>query len=136
VIAATPAVVLAHAVGGVALGVQRSALTTRLGTGVVLRHGTSDFGPYEDVYYAGPHLTVSFLQGTAETVSTSSSRHRTRQGIAVGSTEARLRAAYGRRLQCGPGACTLGRALPGHAVTTFRLAHGAVTEIAVAAVVD
>jgi hypothetical protein len=136
VVATTPVVALAHAVGGVALGSTRAALTRRLGPGAVLARGTSDFGAFADVYYAGPHLTVSFLQGIAQTVSTSSTRHRTRQGIAVGATSARLHAAYGRRLRCGPATCTLGRALPGHAVTTFRLTGGKVVEIAVAAVVD
>jgi hypothetical protein len=136
VIATAPVVVLAHAVGGVALGASRAAVTARLGTGVVLARGRSAFGPWVNVYYAGPRVTVSFLQGSAELVSTSSTRYRTRQGVSVGTGRTRLRAAYGARLQCDPATCTLGRALPGHAVTAFGVAHGKVTRIDVAAVVD
>jgi hypothetical protein len=136
VVATAPVVVLAHAVGGVALGASRAAVTARLGRGSTIARGTSDFGPYVDVYYPASRLTVSFLRGAAERVSTSSTRYRTRDGIAVGSTPVRLFGAYGARLRCGSSACTLGRALPGHAVTTFRFAGGRVAQIAVEAVVD
>jgi hypothetical protein len=117
VLAAPPAqvVVLGHAIAGVSLGSTRAALTARLGKGVVVKSGKGSFGP----------------------VATSSRAYPTRRGIAVGSSKARVRAAYGARLHCGNfQICTLGEALPGHAVTTFDLQGGQVARIDVSAVLD
>jgi hypothetical protein len=139
VLAAPPAqvVVLGHAIAGVALGASRSELTARLGKGAVLRSGTGSYGPFVVVRYAKPALSVTFVQGIANTVSTSSTAYPTRQGVAVGSSEARMRAAYGKRLHCGNfQICTLGQALPGHALTTFDLKHARVSRIDVTAVLD
>ena len=48
-----------------------------------------------------------------------------------------MRAAYGKRLPCGNfQICTLGQALPGHALTTFDLKRGRVSRIDVTAVLD
>ena len=48
-----------------------------------------------------------------------------------------MRAAYGTRLHCGNfQICTLGQALPGHALTTFDLQDARVSRIDVTAVLD
>ena len=48
-----------------------------------------------------------------------------------------MRAAYGKRLRCGNfQICTLGQALPGHALTTFDLKRARVSRIDVTAVLD
>jgi hypothetical protein len=130
-------VVLGHAIAGVSLGAARGALTTRLGKGVVVSSGKGSFGPFVVVRYARPAVTVTFVQGVASVVSTSSKAYPTRDGVAVGSTNGRMRAAYGKRLHCGNfQICTLGEALPGHALTTFDLRNARVSRIEVAAVLD
>ncbi len=130
-------VVLGHAIAGVSLGVARGALRTRLGKGVVVSSGKGSYGPFVVVRYARPAVTVTFVQGVASVVSTSSKAYATRAGIAVGSTNARMRAAYGKRLRCGNfQICTLGQALPGHALTTFDLKNARVSRIDVTAVLD
>jgi hypothetical protein len=139
VLAAPPAqaVVLGHAIAGVSLGSTRAALTARLGKGVVVKSGKGSFGPFAMVRYRAPAVSVTFVQGVATDVATSSRAYPTRQGIAVGSSKARVRAAYGARLHCGNfQICTLGEALPGHAVTTFDLQGGQVARIDVSAVLD
>jgi hypothetical protein len=130
-------VVLGHAIAGVSLGAARGALTSRLGEGVVVSSGKGSYGPFVVVRYARPAVTVTFVQGVASVVSTSSKAYATRAGIAVGSTNARMRAAYGKRLRCGNfQICTLGQALPGHALTTFDLKNAHVSRIDVTAVLD
>jgi hypothetical protein len=130
-------VVLGHAIAGVSLGAARGALTTRLGKGVLVSSGKGSYGPFVVVRYARPAVTVTFVQGVANVVSTSSKAYATRAGIAVGSTNARMRAAYGKRLRCGNfQICTLGQALPGHALTTFDLKNARVSRIDVTAVLD
>jgi hypothetical protein len=130
-------VVLGHAIAGVALGAARGALTPRLGKGAVVSSGKGSYGPFVVVRYARPAVTVTFVQGVANVVSTSSKAYATRAGIAVGSTNARMRAAYGKRLRCGNfQICTLGQALPGHALTTFDLKNARVSRIDVTAVLD
>jgi len=48
-----------------------------------------------------------------------------------------MRAVYGTRLRCGNfQICTLGQALPGHALTTFDLKNARVSRIDVTAVLD
>jgi hypothetical protein len=134
---APPGIVLAHAVAGVSLGVRRAALTARLGKGTVVRSGKGSFGPFVVVAYRKPVVSVTFLNGKATTVSTGSRAYRTPEGIAVGSTNASLRSAYGSRLQCGNfQICTVGKALPGRAVTTFDLQNARVVRIDVSAVLD
>jgi hypothetical protein len=138
-LAAPPAqlVVLGHAIAGVSLGAARGTLTARLGKGVVVSSGRGSYGPFVVVRYARPAVTVTFVQGIASVVSTSSKAYATRAGIAVGSTNARMRAAYGKRLRCGNfQICTLGQALPGHALTTFDLRDARVSRIDVTAVLD
>ena len=130
-------VVLGHAIAGVSLGAARGALTTRLGTGIVVSSGKGSFGPFTVVRYARPAVSVTFVQGVATNVSTSSKAYPTRQGIAVGSSAARMRSAYGTRLHCGNfQICTLGEALPGHSVTTFDLQGARVVRIDVSSVLD
>jgi hypothetical protein len=130
-------VVLGHAIAGVSLGAARGALTTRLGRGIVVSSGKGSYGPFVVVRYARPAITVTFVQGIASVVSTSSKAYATRAGIAVGSTSWRMRAAYGKRLHCGNfQICSLGQALPGHALTTFDLKNARVSRIEVAAVLD
>jgi hypothetical protein len=139
VLAVPPArtVVLGHAIAGVALGAKRGALSARLGTGVVLSSGKGSYGPYVVVRYARPALTVTYVQGVAQTLSTSSKSYVTPQGVAVGSTESRMRAAYGKQLHCGNfQICTLGKALPGKALTTFNLQNAHVSRIDITAVLD
>ncbi len=139
VTAAPPAqvVVLGHAIAGVALGTTRAALRRRLGAGVVVDSGKGSFGPFVVVRYRRPALRVTFVQGVASNVSTSSRAYATRQGVAVGSSEARMRAAYGTRLHCGNfQICSLGEALPGHALTTFDLDDARVSRIDVTSVLD
>jgi hypothetical protein len=139
VLAAPPAqvVVLGHAIAGVSLGSTRAALTARLGKGVVVKSGKGSFGPFAVVRYRTPAVSVTFVQGVATDVATSSRAYPTRRGIAVGSSKARVRAAYGARLRCGNfQICTLGEALPGHAVTTFDLQRAHVARIDVSAVLD
>ncbi len=138
-LAAPPAqgVVLAYGIAGVSLGTKRRALTARLGKGVVVKSGKGSFGPFAVVRYARPAVSVTFVQGVASDVATTSRAYATRKGIAVGSSKARVRAAYGSRLHCGNfQICTLGAALPGHAVTTFDLQDGRVARIDVSAVLD
>jgi hypothetical protein len=137
--AAPPAqmVVLGHGIAGVSLGATRRALAVRLGKGRVLRSGKGSYGPFVVVRYARPALTVTYVQGVASVVSTSSTAYATRDGIAVGSTNARMRAVYGKRLRCGNfQICTIGQALPGHALTTFDLKNARVSRIDVTAVLD
>jgi hypothetical protein len=130
-------VVLAHAIAGVSLGSTRAALTARLGKGVVVKSGKGSFGPFAIVRYRKPAVSVTFVRGVATDVATTSRAYPTRQGIAVGSSKATLRAAYGSRLRCGNfQICTLGDALPGHAVTTFDLQGGRVARIDVSSVLD
>jgi hypothetical protein len=139
VLATPPAqvVVLAHGIAGVSLGARRAALTARLGKGVVVSSGKGSFGPFAVVRYPRPAVSVTFVQGVATDVSTSSKAYPTRQGIAVGSSSARMRSAYGTRLHCGNfQICTLGEALPGHAVTTFDLQGARVVRIDVSSVLD
>jgi hypothetical protein len=130
-----PLVVLGRAIAGVSLGAARGTLTARLGKGIVVSSGKGSYGPFVVVRYARPAVTVTFVQGIASVVSTSSQAYATRAGIAVGSTNARMRAAYGKRLRCGNfQICTLGQALPGHALTTFDLKNARVSRIDVTAV--
>jgi hypothetical protein len=134
---APPGIVLAHSVAGVSLGTRRTALTARIGKGTVVRSGTGSFGPYVIVTYRKPIVTVTFLKGTATTVSTISRLYRTPNGIAVGATSSTLHSAYGKRLQCGNfQICQVGTATPGHSVTTFDLQNARVVRIGVSTVLD
>ena len=82
-------------------------------------------------------MRVTFLKGTATTVSTSSRIYRTPEGIAVGATSSTLHHVYGKRLQCGNfQICQVGNATPGHAVTTFDLQNARVVRIDVSTVLD
>jgi hypothetical protein len=134
---ATPGIVLAHSVAGVSLGTRRTALTARIGKGTVVRSGKGSFGPFVIVAYRKPIVSVTFLKGTATTVSTSSRVYRTPEGIAVGTTSSRLHGAYGKRLHCGNfQICQVGTATPGHSVTTFDLQNARVVRIDVSTVLD
>jgi hypothetical protein len=138
VLAAPPAqIVLARSIAGVSLGAHRSALTARLGKGVVTRSGKGSFGPYAVVSYPRARVSVTYVQGTATTVATTSKTYRTAAGIVIGTAKSRLLAAYGKRIACGNyEVCTVGTALPGRAVTTFDLQAGRVSEIDVSSVLD
>jgi hypothetical protein len=134
---ATPGIVLAHSVAGVALGARRTTLTARLGKGTVVRSGKGSFGPFVVVDYRKPLVSVTFVKGAATTVSTTSRLYRTPEGIAVGGSSSALHHAYGSRLHCGNfQICTVGKALPGRAVTTFDLQNARVVRIDVSAVLD
>jgi hypothetical protein len=133
----TPAIALAHSIAGVSLGAHRTALAARLGKGTVVRSGKGSFGPFAVVAYRSPAVSVTYVQGVATTVSTVSHRYRTRLGVSVGSSSATLRHAYGAALRCGNfQICSVGKALPGQAVTTFYLQDGRVREVDVSRVLD
>jgi len=135
--ASPPAIALARSIAGVSLGARRAALTSRLGAGTLVQSGTGSFGPFAVVRYPSPAVKVTFVQGTATSVATVSGRYRTALGVAVGTSSAVLRHAYGSALRCGNfQICTVGKALPGKAVTTFYLANGRVREIDVSRVLD
>jgi hypothetical protein len=135
--AAAPGIVLAHSVAGVSLGTRRTALTARIGKGTVVRSGKGSFGPFVVIAYRKPAVRVTFLKGTATTVSTSSRVYRTPEGIAVGTSSSRLHLAYGKRLHCGNfQICEVGNAVAGNSVTTFDLQNAHVVRIDVSTVLD
>jgi hypothetical protein len=132
-----PAIALARSIAGISLGARRATLTTRLGAGALVQSGTGSFGPFAVVRYPSPAVKVTFVRGVATSVGTVSQRYRTALGVSVGTGAATVRHAYGSALRCGNfQICTVGKALPGKAVTTFYLADGRVREIDVSRVLD
>jgi hypothetical protein len=106
---ASPGLVLDHSIGGISLG------ETRAHAG----HGEGSAGAR--VWYAGGTVIATFVHGRVVVVETSSARYRTRTGIGVGSSLAKVRSVgrircFDANTECQHGYKAMNR--PG---TTFRL---------------
>jgi hypothetical protein len=138
VLLAAPLIAPAYAIGPVRLGEHRASVARALGPGKVVARPTSELGSFIVVRYARAGLTVTFARGgdaPATSISTVSGRFRTPRGIGVGSPVRALQHRYP-AVECKAVVCTLGRLVPGHAVTSFYVRRRHVVRVAVGVVID
>ena len=138
---ASALIVPQHSIARIALNMTRPEVRAVRGDPRRVEHGTNDFGHYTIFRYG--RLRVTF-QGNAGATAVFTSRpgQHTAKGIHVGSTEAKLRAAYP-HARCRTEAsdfrhCWTGRFLPGRRVTDYRIgvATHLVKSVVVAFVID
>jgi len=138
---ASALIVPQHSIARIALNMTRPEVRAVRGDPLRVEHGTNDFGRYTIFRYG--RLRVTF-QGNAGATAVFTSRpgQHTAKGIHVGSTEAKLRAAYP-HARCRTEAsdfrhCWTGRFLPGRRVTDYRIgvATHLVKSVVVAFVID
>jgi hypothetical protein len=135
---ALAAIVPQHSIGGARLGMTEAQLKARLGAPLKVRQGSNDFGPWRELVYR--RVSVFFQGGRkATSLTTKSPLERTKSGVGVGSTLARLRSGLSGEIckrEFGIHHCWLGKWEPGRVVTDFRLTNGRVSLIAVSYVFD
>jgi hypothetical protein len=137
-ILAAPLIAPAYAIGPVRLGERRASVERALGPGHVSARPHTELGNFVVVRYRRAGLTVTFAAGKPSpvtSISTIATRFRTPRGIGVGSP---LRALHHRypSVACAGAVCTLGKLLPGHAVTSFYVRRRHVVRVAVGVVID
>ncbi len=136
--AAGARILLQHGIAGVQLRMAKAEVRAKLGTPERIRSGRNEFGRYVEFVY--PRVTVSFQSGSHVTgLRTTSRLERTARGIGVGSTEPQVKARIKGvrcRSESGFRHCFVGRFLPGHVVTDFRIRHGRVSSVVVGFVLD
>jgi UDP-N-acetylenolpyruvoylglucosamine reductase len=128
-----------HGMGGVRVGDTFAKVRSVAGAPVrIVRGRVSEFGPYTEYRYRG--FTVRFQGNRRVTsISTRATLQRTRSGVGVGTTEARLRRAIPAvRCQSFQGFryCVLGVEEPGRRVTNFSITRGKVSAIVIGIVID
>jgi hypothetical protein len=137
-ILAGPLIAPAYAIGPVRLGEHRSSVERALGPGRVVARPHTELGRFVVVRYTRAGLTVTYRAGGASpatSISTVAPRFRTPRGIGVGSPVRALRHRYP-AVHCAGVVCTLGRLVPGHAVTSFYVRRRHVVRVAVGVVID
>jgi hypothetical protein len=137
-ILAAPLIAPAYAIGPVRLGERRASVERALGPGRVTARPRTDLGRFLVVKYRRAGLTVTFAAGSPSpvtSISTIAPRFHTPRGIGVGSPVRALKHRYP-SVSCEGAVCTLGKLLPGHAVTSFYVRHRHVVRVAVGVVID
>jgi hypothetical protein len=134
-ILATPLIAPAYAIGPIRLGERRAAVERALGPGKVIAQPNH----FVVVKYAGARLTVTYgapgKRSPVTSISTIATRFHTPRGIGVGSPLRALKHRYP-SVACEGAVCTLGKLVPGHAVTSFYVRHRHVVRVAVGVVID
>jgi hypothetical protein len=134
------AIVLQHGMAGVRLGMTEAQARAALGTGVGVRRGRNDFGPYLQLLSPPLRLTVT-LQGRSRVtnLSTTGPALRTAAGIGVGASEAQVRRRI-RGVRCeavlAQRLCTVGRSEAGRTVSDLFIRAGRVSRVNVGIVID
>jgi hypothetical protein len=136
--AASAAVAVGTGIGGVAIGMSRTAVRAKLGKPTRVVHAKNEFGPYTQFRYRG--YTVDF-QGneTVTSVETTLARERTASGVGVGSTWEQVKSKVpGVVCEGSPllGHCHVGKLLPGRTVTDFSFSNSHVQSVLVGVVLD
>jgi hypothetical protein len=135
VILASPLIAPAYAIGPVRLQERRTAVERALGPGKVIARPNH----FVVVKYNRAGLTVTYSaagqRSPVTSISTISTRFHTPRGIGVGSPVRALKHRYP-SVACAGAVCTLGKLVPGHAVTSFYVRHRHVVRVAVGVVID
>jgi hypothetical protein len=137
-ILAAPLIAPAYAIGPVRLGERRVSVERALGPGHVTARPKTELGSFIVVRYARAGLTVTFAKGAPSpvtSISTTVTRYHTPRGVGVGSPVRALKHRYP-AVSCEGAVCTLGKLVPGHAVTSFYVRHRHVVRVAVGVVID
>jgi hypothetical protein len=138
VIIAAPLIAPAYAIGPVRLGERRASVERALGPGHVTARPHTELGRFVVVLYRKAGLTVTYRAespSAATSISTISPKFHTPRGVGVGSPVRALRHRYP-AVSCSAAVCTLGKLLPGHAVTSFYVRRRHVVRVAVGVVLD
>jgi hypothetical protein len=139
VILAAPLIAPAYAIGPVRLGERRASVERALGPGHVIARPKTELGKFVVVKYAGAKLTVTYASAGSRapvtSISTISTRFHTPRGVGVGSPVRAVKHRYP-SVSCAGAVCTLGKLVPGHAVTSFYVRGRHVVRVAVGVVID
>jgi hypothetical protein len=135
---AAAAIVPQQGIGGVTLGMTRTAVVAKVGKPRKVERGRNDLGSFTILRY--PTFAVTFFAGSKVTsVATASPKQRTYRGVGVGSTAAAV-AAKVAGVKCvtesGFRHCYVGTWSAGKRVTDFVLRNGRVTRVTVGFVID
>src|SRR5262249_25728721 len=124
-------VVVQQGIAGLHLQMTKAQVRAKLGAPLRVRRGRNEVGRYTEFVYG--RGTGSFQSGARATgFRTVSPLEQTARGIGVGSTEVAVKSRIARvvcRTESGFRHCFVGRFLPGHVVTDFRIRHGRVASI-------
>jgi hypothetical protein len=125
---------------GVKLGTTANQIRARLGPPDAVRHPTSEIlGRYTEYRYGEVRVSLFDSNGQAFNFVTRGKSARTTRGVGVGSPESYVKSAVPGvtcKTESGFRNCTLGQALPGRIVTTFRIVNGRVASVSVGRVID
>ena len=132
--AASPAaIVYERSIAGVRLDMSKTQVRRVLGAPARIVSDRNTFGSYTEYRYSG--LVVSFQGGSRVTsVSTTRRSQRTRDGLGVGSTQARLRRVL-RGETCFSGDCRT-KSRVGYPTTAFIIRRGVVARVTVGYILD
>lgn len=124
---------------GIRLGGSPASVRRAVGKPYDITAGTNVFGPFSMWHFTNQlHVDMNGRRVVGLTLGTGGAH--TSEGIGVGSTLSRLRSTYDVQCATKRGAlwtdCTLGDALVGAVVTTFRARDGVVKEISIVRIVD
>lgn len=124
---------------GIRLGDAPARVRAAVGKPYDITAGTNVFGPFSMWHFAG-RLHVDVNGGRVVGLTLGSRGARTSDGIGIGSALSRLTSTYDVQCATNRGAvwtdCTLGDALLGAVVTTFRARKGEIREISIVRIVD
>jgi hypothetical protein len=136
--AASATIVVGRGIGGVTIGMSRSAVRAKLGKPTTVVHAKNEFGPYTQFRYVG--YTVDFQDnGPVTSVETTLARERTAAGVGVGSTWGQVKTKVpGVVCEGSPelGHCHVGKLLPGRTVTDFFFRKSHVQRVLVGVMLD
>lgn len=140
--AASAKIVLNSTIAGVGPGQTMTKVKSILGKPHATSRGKTEFGTVTTYFYdtSALQLDVQFLAGRVVRAETRDAGQRTSGGLGVGSSYAKVRAAFKTERCVKPASylrnCTVGGRRPGQKATTFRIIDNKVQDISIGIVID